>query len=319
MESPGKPPARDSSIFIPPPALQKLRSQNEQLRQELRDLSTRLDELLSTYPKKTANTTVVRSKEVANARTQLEHHEKQLRELQRQQQLLSPTKLEDLQGVVDTIKQQIKTKETSNKSLRRLEKDRGTMLSALTEETGNYADLKGATDELRRTSRAVAEVEKEIQRGDEVHKTVCEKVTALEAVYKQIVSENGVQEDDEPKPLPVGDQDLSTIKAKCEQLEKKKAADQSSFRREVQSAEAQLALVQKQIAEAQAIVKEKERKSRILALAVKEASYNLKLTTKKNESMAAAIKSEANAQETSSAFVTNPIGEEKVDSARDAA
>ena len=299
------------AVFIPPQALQRVRNENEQLRIELRDLSKRLDEMLSSHPKKPQDPASIRSKELAIARSHLDHHEKQLKDLLRAQSLLSPTRVADLQAEVEELKARIREKEVGNKGLRRLEKERGGELNTLTEDSGAMAELKAAVDHTRRFQKAVSDLEKELIRGEETHKTVSNRVIELEAKYKEEMGRNaGHGEDEEPKPLPVGEQDLETIKKKVQALEKKRNADTAAYRHTLQSAESQLALLHKQLADAQTCCKDKERQSRVAVLAVKEVSYGLKVTQKKNESLSAAVKvtpKSSEEEEQSTAFVTSPM------------
>lgn len=299
------------AVFIPPQALHRVRNENEQLRAQLRELSTRLDDLLSSHSKKPLDPASIRLKEVTIARCQLDHHEKQLKDLLRAQVLLSPSRVTDLQREVEELKEQIRQKEVGNKGLRRLEKERGGELNTLTEDTGAMYELKSAVDNTRRFQKAVFDLEKELLRGEETHKAVSSRVIELEAKYKEEVNRTAAHaEDEEPKPLPVGEQDLETMKSKVHELERKRNADMTAFRQILQNSEAQFHLAQKQLMEAQTACKDKERQSRVAALAVKEASYALRIVQKKSENLTAALKAtpkSSEEEEQSTAFVTSPI------------
>jgi len=299
------------AVFISPQALQRVRNENEQLRAQLRELSLRLDDLLASHSKKPLDPASIRLKEVTIARSQLDHQEKQLKDLLRAQALLSPSRVADLQREVADLNEKIRQKEVGNKGLQRLEKERGGELNTLTEDTGAMHELKSAADHTRRFQKAVSDLEKELLRGDETHKTVSARVVELEAKYREEVGRSAVHaEDEEPRPLPVGQQDLEAMQGKVQTLERKRNADMTALRTALHNSEAQLALVQKQLVEAQAVCRDKERQSRVAALAVKEASYALKLVQRKSDSLTAALKvtpKSSEEEEQSTAFVTSPI------------
>ena len=282
-----------------PPALQRLRSENEHLRQQLRDYSTQLDTLISQMPRKSLNLAEIHQKEVANARKQLEMYEKQLKDLQKLQSRMSPTKCMDLESVLEGISQEIKAKEANIRSLRRVEQDRSSTLQSLSAGNEGSSGLKAATSALRGARQSVLDIEREIARGEETHKTVAEKLLNLEGRYKEIV---GVQrpESDEPKPISVDSGDISQQKVAVKGLDRKKNSSQSAYRRDIGRAEEQLALLQKELQTAHSSLRDKEREGRVLALAVKEGSKSLQNMLKKEESLEGEVENQSKSQ----AFLT---------------
>lgn len=301
----------EGTVFIPPQALQKVRLENDQLRLQLRQLSKRLDEFLSSHSHKaTPDPASLRSKQLSIAQSQLSQYEKQLKDLIRFQAMLSPTRITDLQQECEELTRKIREKEGRNKEMRRLEKDRGEELSELTVDTGAMTELKKAMDNNRRVQKTVSDLESDLLRGEESFKTVSNRLLLLESKYKDEVNKSQLMNaDDEPKPLPVLDKDLETVQNKLKSLEIRRNSEISEFRRNVQSAEAQWELVQQQLNTEKNALKEKERETRVVNLAVKEACFALKLVEKKNGSLNAALKTtpKSSEEEQSSAFVTAPV------------
>lgn len=300
MESPTKPQARVSHVSSPlPPVLQRLRSENEHLRQQLRDYSTQLDSLISQMPRKSLNLAEIHKKEVANARKQLEMYEKQLKDLQKTQSHMSPTKCIDLESVLEAISQEIKAKEANIRSLRRVEQDRSSALRSLSADSEGFSVLKAATSALRGARQSVGDVEREIARGEETYKTVTAKLLHLEGKYKEIVGIERV-ESDEPKAISVDSADISQRKAAVKDLDRKKNSSQSTYRRDIGKAEEQLALLQRELQTVHIALRDKEREGRVLALAVKESSKTLQNMLKKEQSLDSEVRSQSKSQ----AFLT---------------
>ena len=300
MESPNKTKVRTShATSVLPPAIQRLRTENEHLRQQLRDYSTQLDSLISNLPRKSLNLAEVHQKEVANAKKQLEMYEKQLKDLQKIQVRMSPTKFMDLESVLEAISKEIKAKEATIRSLRRVEQDRSSALRSLSADSESTSVLKAATSALRGARQSVIEVEREITRGEETHTTVAQKLLTLEGKYKRIVATER-PESDEPKPIPADSGDITKQKTALKSLDKKKNSTQTAYRRDILQAEEQLALLKRELLEANTVLKDKEREARVLVLAVKEGSKSLQHFLKKVESLG----SEVETQSKSQAFLT---------------
>ena len=296
MESPGKSRGKTTSL---PPILQRLRSENEQLRQQLRDYSSQLDSLITHMPRKSLNFHEIRQKELSNARKQLESYEKQLKDVQRAQSRISPTKFIDLESVLTVLTTEIKSKEATIRSLRRVEQDRSTALRSLSADSDSSLTLKAASSALRGARQSVLDVEREIQRGEETFKVMRGKIVDLEGKYKKIV-ETERENSDEPKQIPVETTDIRRKKETVETLDRKKCSEQVSYRREVMKAEETLVALNRELQESAGRLKEKEREGRVLALAVKEGSKSLQQLLKKVESLG----SEVEVQSKSQAFLT---------------
>jgi len=143
-----------------------LHQQNDQLRSQLLSLSLRLSSLL---PSQQLQSTQVRDKTLACARSKLGQYEMQLKVLTKRQRLLSPTKVKDLAQEYVDLETGLNLKLASIRLLEKGQKwqERKLMSQSLDMEAVTQVDT--LQEEVRAKHEQVARLEAELRRGEEVH------------------------------------------------------------------------------------------------------------------------------------------------------
>lgn len=275
-----------------PAVLAQLKQENEALRGQLRELSADLDKVLAKQSKKGGNPAEgnchsVRELKLKSAQAQAQHYEKEVTALRHQLETSSADRVQVLEQEVAQLAQQIRAAETANRSLAKHQKDREDSLEALSEGSARAREIQRLNEQLKGRKAKVDKLEASVLHEEEACKQAREKILQLEARTKELPG-FVVDEDDEPAKLPVGQEDLQTIKGKVEELERKKEADFAEWKKTIADSENALTEALERKSKAQSEYEPREQLNRILESKVKEHKRLVHIYQRKNESLSKA-------------------------------
>lgn len=275
-----------------PAVLSQLKQENESLRAQLRELSAELDKVLVKQSKKTINPSegnrhTVRELKLKSARAQVQHYEKEVMMLRHQLETSSAERVQQLEQEAAQLTQQIRAAENANRTLAKQQKEREDSLEALSEGSARAREIQRLNEELKVKKAKVDKLEATVAHEEEACKQAREKILQLETKTKELPG-FAADDDDEPAKMPVGQDDLQTIKAKVEELERKKETDLAEWRKKMSEAETALSEMMEKKMKVQAEYEPKEQLNRILDSKLKELKRLVHITQRKNESLSKA-------------------------------
>jgi len=275
-----------------PAVLAQLKQENEALRAQLRELSADLDKVLAKQSKKGANPAEgnchsVRELKLKSARAQAQQYEKEVAALRHQLETSSADRAQELEQEVAQLTQQIRTSENANRSLTKQQKDREDSLEALSEGSARAREIQRLNEQLKGRKAKVDKLEASVLHEEEACKQAREKILQLEAKTKDLPG-FVTQDDEEPAKLPVGQEDLQTIKVKVEELERKKEADLAEWKKTIADSETALTETLERKSKVQSEYDPREQLNRILESKVKELKRLVHIFQRKNESLSKA-------------------------------
>ena len=277
----------------PPAVLLQLKQENEHLRNELRSLSTSLDEALSKQPRKSANTSTrtlhsVHEKELKVLRTRLAHTEKEVSVLREQVSTSTPERTAQLEQEIAQTQQLIKSKETAIRALQRQQKERGDSLDSLTNAPASLRDIQRTAEEVKVKRHKVEQLEAKLKQEEGSFKSVREKVLQLEARAKSLAEMLGISrgDDDEPSKPPVNRSDIEELREKCSAIEKEREAKLLEWRRHMAELEGRVQEASERRSKVADQSDARDQQARILESKLKELKRSVHILQRQNEGLA---------------------------------
>lgn len=264
-----------------------LHQQNDNLRSQLLSLSLRLSSLL---PQQLPSIQV-RDKTLTNTKSKLGQYEMQLKVLTKRQQQLSPSKVKDLAQEYADLEAGLNLKLASIRLLEKGQKRQERTLMSQSLDMEIVAPVDALREEVRIKQEQIARLETELSRGEEVHAQVKSRLGKAEQLFNRLLEQGAYDPDYTGPPVipPDDNTGVTETRQHFAQLSKSKTQTLSLQRRNLQAAEAQWNLMQRELARMQDLVKEKTQQSRIYALQVSDLKRQLRGILRKNSTLDSSI------------------------------
>ena len=301
--SPGSSPASRFGTVV------RLRQQNEEMRSELRAVNSQLSDLLSSH-RKPPDLSPLRSKSLSTVRSQLSRYESQLRSLVRRQQTLSFSTVPELTDTVAALSQAVKEKDACNKATQRLQQSLDVKIAGETPPIDTILDTLSSEIVFKRSQ--IDHIENKLKKGEEAHISVVDRTQKAEKGFNLLLELGAMDPDYKGRPVftPDDGHEITETKAKIDDLMRQKTVNEAKFQRKVTNLETEFEKMNKEIGEKTEILREKEKKRRILELKVSEMSRNFGILSKKNVKLSISLKGRSIGSSGNYSFITAGISPE---------
>jgi len=273
---------RDGNLMLDPvTAIDRLRKQNEKLRNELRVLSKALDEALDKQKKQERQRARAHTLEKPSNETERElevtfnkinKYKREIASMKKQLDgNLNESKITDLENQSTYLNKRIQELESENKALQKIEKEQNKALMNF-ESAGHPEKLSSLKEEIRSLKDTYKELVTKQKEDEKVLKEKHEKCVDLEEKCRKLKSlvKQKKQEEDEPKPPEVTEQDILELENKIKETEQKKKEEEARLKKRVRDLETQIRDSKHNIEQLNIKLKEKDQECRLSMLKIKE-------------------------------------------------
>ncbi|CAG9313481.1 unnamed protein product [Blepharisma stoltei] len=279
-------------------ALNQLRAQNEELRNELRQVSQTLDDLLAKQaaPEPSSSST---EKRIESAQKLLSATEKEIEILRQQLEAHSFENKHKLEEEIVSTKALLKETVNRNREIQRELKDGANRINIQSTDPEEAKEMRILNEELRVCKEKLKEIDAKYNHQKKQNENALTKIAQLERQAEElgISSEtpypgkkssktSGYEE--EPEKLPLESREIQALKEEIAELEKMKLSVEPRWRKRLAEIEQEKGYYEESKESANRFLKEKEQEIRMKEFEIKDLKRTIRNLRTKSGNLASA-------------------------------
>ncbi|OMJ76443.1 hypothetical protein SteCoe_24185 [Stentor coeruleus] len=263
-------------------AIEKLKAQNEKLRNELKVLSKALDETLEKQKKQDRKKGRVpvreepsneTEKEIQVAFAKINKYKKDIASMKKQLDgNLNEARITDLENQSRFLSKRIQELENENSALQKIEREQKKALDVASNAQGYPEKLDSLRQEIKTLKEKYRELQTKQKQDEKVLKEQHEKCVDLEEKCRKLkgIIRQKKNEEDEPKVVEVTEKDIVELEDKIKETEQKKKEEERKLKKRIKDLENQINESKHNINMLNVKLKEKDQECRLSVLKIKE-------------------------------------------------